>query len=267
MSDIKGVNVQEEKLSCCRVTTVEVKTEWAAKHLGRPIGQYITIQVPTAFNKDIEIAEIGECLTEVLDRVLRPYYQGKLCVCGLGHYSVPADAIGPEVAYRLPLNMSAELGTQGNFQSVCALSPGTQMTNGVKTEVIVGGFIRAVGANCLLLVDSSMVTDPARLCRTIQLSTAGGVNSYLAGRAGEWSGLGVPVISLCVPTVIPLSALHPGQKQEHTVLTDMNIQDIVTAASTVIAYAIMRVCWPSVSKVECFIFAKSHRDPIPYSSL
>lgn len=267
MPNIKGVEASEEELYGCLVTTVDIKTEWAAKHLDRRVGQYITIQAPVTFHDNIEIAEVGECLAAVLDRVLQPYYQKKLCICGLGHYTIPADSLGSEVASRLPLSVFTKLGTTGNFQAVYSFSPGTQMTNGTKTEAIVGGVLQAVGADCLLLVDSCMTKEPARLFRTIQLSTSGGTDHYSSGQMGEWSSLGVPVISLCVPTTIPLSLLHPGQDQGQMMLTDIHIKEIVTAASTVIAYGIMRVCWPYMSKEECFIFAKGPGDPIPYSSL
>lgn len=267
MSELKGIKVCEEDLYGCQITTVEVKTKQAAKQLGRAVGSYITIQAPAALDEGIEIAEVGECLAVVLDRVLRPYYQGKLCICGLGNQNVPADSLGPEVANRLPLSLFAEPGTQGNFQAVCSLSPGTQMTNGIKTETIVGGIVQAVGADCLLLVDSSTANDPDRLFRTIQLSTAGGINPYWADRAGEWASLGIPVISICVPTVIPLSMLCPGQEQNTMVLTNIHVQQVITAASIVISYAILRTCWPSLSKEICFIYAKGNQDPIPYSSL
>ena len=72
MPNIKGVEASEEELYGCLVTTVDIKTEWVAKHLDRRVGQYITIQAPVTFHDNIEIAEVGECLAAVLDRVLKP---------------------------------------------------------------------------------------------------------------------------------------------------------------------------------------------------
>ena len=58
MPNIKGVEASEEELYSCRVTTVDIKTEWAAKHLDRRVGQYITIQSPVSFNDDIEMGNV-----------------------------------------------------------------------------------------------------------------------------------------------------------------------------------------------------------------
>lgn len=262
----KGVEAHEEELYGRQVTTVDVQTETAAEQLGRVVGSYITIQVPELLHTNIEISETGECLAAVLDRVLRPYYQGKLCICGIGNANVTADSLGPEVAYRLPLKFFSETGKKGNFRDVCSVAPGTEMSNNIETERIVSGVIRAIGADCVLLVDSSTTTDSARLFRTIQLSTAGGFRNHFTGEFGKWSDLGVPVISMVVPTAIPLSALSPDV-EDNILLTAMKAHDIVTASSIVLAYAILRVCWPSLSKEECFFFAKSSRDPIPYSSI
>lgn len=264
---MEGIEVSEEELFGCHVTTTNVQSEQAAEQLDRMIGQYITIETPVALDKIMEISEVGECLATVLDRVLCPYYQGKLCICGMGAHSVPADSLGPEVICNLPLKLFSEYGIQGNFRDVCAFAPGTEMMNNVNTEIVAGGVIKAVDADCLLLVDSSMTNNTSRLFRTFQLSTAGGINPYLAGRKGRWSELGIPVISLGVPTTIPLSILCPQKEQEDkTMLTDVHVQDVIITASIIIAYAILRVCWPEMSQAECYFFARNSRNPISYGA-
>lgn len=267
MLDIKGIITHEEELFGCQVTTVDVQTKQAAKQIGRKIGQYVTVQTPVALNKDIKIVEVGECLAVVLDRALQPYYQDKLCICGIGHWSVPADALGPQTIHALPLKMFSEVNLQGNFREVCAFSPGTAMSNNIKTEVIVGGVVQTIRADCVLLVDSLVAYDTSTLFQTIQLSTAGGLNPHWAGRTADWSHLGVPVISLGVPVTIPLSALSAGAEEDDIMLTDIHIQEVITIASTIIAYAILRVGWPSLPQEACLVLAKSYWDPIPYSAI
>lgn len=267
MSKTSGASVQEEELYGCQITTVDIKSKQAAKRLNRAVGRYITIQTPTALNENVEIDEVGECLAVVLAQVLRPYQQGKLCICGMGNHRVQADSLGPEVVSNLPLKFFSASAKQGSFSDVYAIAPGTEMANSVSTEIIVGGLVKTVGADCVLLVDSSMTNDVSRLFQSFQLSTNGGIDSYTSGQKRDWSSLGVPVVSLCVPTAIPLSAICPEKQQVNTMLTGTNIQDVITAASFIVAYAILRVCWPSLSKEECFVYAKCSRDPIPYSSL
>lgn len=264
---VEGIESHDEELFGCQVTTVDIQTEQAADLLGRTVGQYITIESPGLLHKGMEITEVGECLAAVLDRVLRPHYQGKLCICGMGNRNVPADSLGPEVTYALPLKAFSKFNVGGNFRDVCSFAPGTDGTNNIDTEIIMGGIVRAADADCVLLVDSSITNNVSRLFRTIQLSASGGVDSYWYGRKRKWSVLGVPVVSLCVPTTIPLSNLCPEKEQGDINLTDMMVQEVIDAASIIISYAILRVCWPSLSKKECFVYAKLNRDQIPYSTL
>lgn len=130
-----------------------------------------------------------------------------------------------------------------------------------------GSVVQTIRAGCVLLVDSLVAYDISDLFQTIQLSTAGGLNPYLAGCTADWSNLGVPVISLGVPMTIPLSAFSLEAEEDDIILTDIHIQDAITVASTIIAYAILRVGWPSLPQEACLVLAKSGWDPIPYSAI
>lgn len=263
-SDVPGITVDREILHGCEVTTTNVWSEQAAKKLGKTVGTYITIQTDTALDELGDAFPAGECLAEVLNRVLCAHYHGKLCICGIGNRYVPSDSLGPEVTYNLPLDVYA--GREGNFSNVFSFTPGISMTTNMDTEKAVEGVVKAVGADCLLLVDSGMTRDIERLSRTIQISTTGGINSYLSERKADWSALGIPVISLVVPVVIPLSVLVPEQALQDKMLTSTTVGTVIAAAANIIAYAILRVCWPSLSKAECFILSKANKDPTPFSS-
>lgn len=261
------ISVQEEELCGCRVLSVELRSADAAEHLNRTVGTYITISPGTTLDGQAKIEMAGECLAAVLDRVLRPYYGGKLCVCGLGNPNIPADSLGPEVTRNLPLMFFSGNQISGNFRDVCTFAPGTAGMNNMHTELVVSGVAKAAEADCVLLVDSIAATEVSRLFQTIQISTAGGTTPYLTGQKPDWSIVGVPVISLGVPTTIPISALTANAALEGTTLTSIYVGDVIAAAGTIIIYAILRVCWPSLSKSECFLLTKAHRDPLPYSPL
>lgn len=265
MTEMDGVVFSEETLYDCKVTTTTVQSEEAAKELGRVVGTYITIEANTTLDKLGDVFPVGECLVEVLNRVLRPYHHGKLCICGIGNRHIPPDSLGPEVIDNLPLNMYSD--REGNFHGICSFAPGVSMTTNIDTEKIVGGVVKAAEADCVLLIDSSMTQDISRLSRAIQLSTAGGVSSCLSGREVGWETLGIPVISLVVPVAIPLSVFIPKREAQDEILTSMTVKDVITAAGNIIAYAILRVCWSTLSKAECFIFSKINKDPIPFSSV
>ena len=98
MPHIKSIETLEEELHSCHVTTIHIQSEQAAETLQKPIGSYITIEAGNPLSIHDHIMSVGECLAEVLDRVLRPYYHGKQgppCRCpGTGGTTQSAYAAG-----------------------------------------------------------------------------------------------------------------------------------------------------------------------------
>ena len=64
---------------------------------------------------------------------------------------------------------------------------------------------------------------------------------------------------------IPLSVFVPETQDE--LLTSAMVKDVIAVAGNIISYAILRVCWPTLSKAECFIFSKMNKDPTPFSAV
>lgn len=128
--------------------------------------------------------------------------------------------------------------------------------------MLVNGVAKAVEVDCLLLIDSLTAKEPARMFQTIQLSTNGGLSPHLTGRKADWSALGIPVISLGVPMAIPASVLLPDQDLDSTLFTSTGVQSEIAAAGRIIAYSILRVCFPSYSMAECFIWSGLNNDTV-----
>lgn len=261
MPYIGGIEYSEEELHGYKVTTVHIRSEQEAEQLQKAVGNYITIETGTSLDLLEQIEDIGECLAEVLGRIMQPYYHGKLCIVGIGNDDLSADALGPETVHNLPLKILSELGAAENFREVCSLVPGTALTNNIDTEVIVKGVVHAIGADCVLLVDSLTAKESSRLFNTIQISTAGGLIPRQSGRKADWDALGIPVISLGVPVTIPLSTLMPHQEQSHSLFTSTEVASVIASAARIIAYALLRMCWPSKSKAECYLLSGLNRDP------
>lgn len=256
-----GIVVYREVLHGCQVTTIEAQTKRELDEVEEPVKKYITIQAGKRLDLLDDIFSVGDCLTELLDRVLHPYYNGKLCVCGVGNGDIPADALGREITSRLPLKVFSESGEKGNFQEVCSFYPGIEMLTNTRTERLVEGVVKALGIDCILLIDSSMTEKVSELFRTIKITTAGNTDAYLARREVDWSILGVPVISIGVPMAILQAVLVPEQAPSREILTSVMAHDVVAAAGGIIAYAIMHMCWPNVSKEDCFVLSRITEAP------
>ena len=268
MPSLNGITTQEEELRGCHVTTLDVQTEDAAASLGKAVGSYITIDTAALSDEHEQIECAGECLAEILVRVLGPHFHGKLCVCGLGNRELPADSLGPEVTSRLPLNLfQLAQGYDCRFREVCSFTPGVFGINNVRPDTLVAGAVQAMGADCLLLVDSLVTLEPAKLFKSIQISTAGGTKSFFSDKVGNWTSLGIPVISLGVPTAIPMKSLCPSELQDDKLFTSTMAASEVSALGIILSYALIRVCWPSITRDECFLLTKISKDPLPYGSL
>ena len=190
-----GVEVEERRIYGIPVKAVEIKTEDGAESLDRAVGKYITIQTGLLSSETLDLKALGECVSEVLTEVLSRYKGNTLCICGLGNRELVADSLGPDVIRNLSLKVfSGAASLNGLFKSVCSFVPGTAWTNNLDTELMVKGILKEANANCLLLIDSLVTRNPERLCQSIQVSTAGGMNPFFAGRSIDWSALGVPVI-------------------------------------------------------------------------
>lgn len=246
----------------CNVTTVEIPLGQSISKADTGTETYITVHSDAPLNELTNIIPVGECLAESLAQVLQPYYGGKLCIFGLGNRNIPAAALGSEVIHNLPLKPLAEKEKDGNFDEVCAFEPGVAANNNIGTKEIVNKIAKAVGADCILLVDSCISKSPSKLFQTIQIFTTKTSKPYSFDHNIDWSTLDIPVICLCIPTIFSSTHIMKGE-----LFTSPTIHDVISAAGSIIAYAILRAIWPSSSKEKCFLFSKMNQGPIQYGSL
>jgi len=253
-SKTDGVYISENVVNGFKVNTVQVTTEEYANALGKAIGTYITIEAGAWLDCLTMLYDIGECVAQNLQAVLQPYFNRRLCICGLGNQNNVTDSLGPEVVRRLPLELlnGSYIKVEHQFHQVRACVPGVRGNNGVTTDVVVEGVLNATGSDCVLLIDSLVTNDLERLLKTIQISTAGGTRTFKADKKPDWVRLGLPILSVGIPTIIPASAFIPDAPQDE-LLSASDAADAISAGAKIIAYAILRVCWPTLSPEECYL--------------
>ncbi len=105
--EIPGVAVEETYDDMCevRVTTVRIETENGAAVMGKPVGNYITLEAPKMAEADESYhREISGKLMEVLERCLPEKEDGQsILIIGLGNRNVTPDALGPLVVEHLDI--------------------------------------------------------------------------------------------------------------------------------------------------------------------
>ena len=97
--NLSGVTVEEEKVAEAGaiITKVQIETKNAAKRMGKPIGTYITMEVPGLAEDDTGFhEEISRLLAEQIQALLgEDLTEKSILIVGLGNRAVTADALGP----------------------------------------------------------------------------------------------------------------------------------------------------------------------------
>lgn len=209
----KGVLVQEETLDGVSITTVTVTGEEGAAALGKAPGQYITVETgPFAAPRMTTEPEIA-AMAKKLRSLLPP--QGTILVVGLGNPHITPDDVGPRtadliLATRHLSEQAAETGGLPDFRPVAVLAPGVLAQTGVETGEVVASLCKSLAPAAVIVVDALAARSLSRLGATLQMADSGispgsGVQNRRFALSRET--LGVPVISMGVPTVVDATTL------------------------------------------------------------
>lgn len=214
-SDVPGVSSEEESIDDVKVTRVKVETNEGAGYIGKPVGNYITLDAPQIKQND---PDINEKVYKVLARELRNLIGtdiGKsVLVVGLGNWNVTPDALGPKVVSdvevtRHILEYAPDVLTRP-VRAVSAISPGVLGTTGMETGEVIRGVVDKIGPDLVIAIDALASRSLERISTTIQIADTGinpgsGVGNKRMAISRDT--LGVPVIAIGVPTVVDAATM------------------------------------------------------------
>lgn len=260
----EGVQVTTRHCDSLTLSIVEISTPNAAKALGKPEGLYITAELPPFYaSNQFSQREITVLAGEI--RALLPKH-GDVLVVGLGNRAITPDNLGPAVSTRLlaTRHLSGELARScglGSLRAVSVLAPGVMGQTGIESGEIIRALTSATAPAAVIAVDALAAQSLSRLGRTIQLSNAGiSPGSGVMNSRFELSEstLGVPVISLGVPTVVDAATLTeelsgaPVQLCHRDtaagmMVTPREVDLLIERAAKVIALAINHALQPHLS--------------------
>lgn len=226
--EIPGVAVEETYDDMCevRVTTVRIETENGAAVMGKPVGNYITLEAPKMAEADESYhREISGKLMEVLERCLPEKEDGQsILIIGLGNRNVTPDALGPLVVEHLDITRHLvkeygkyALGGEAD-RLVSAVVPGVMGQTGMETVEIVRGIVEETEPDFVIAIDALAARSVRRLNRTIQIADTGiapgsGVGNHRNAITKET--VGVPVIAIGVPTVVDAATIVGDSIEEY----------------------------------------------------
>lgn len=209
-SNIPGVKIAKERDKDIDVgiTWVSVTNSEGAIALGKPIGNYITLESNILKQNDPAAhKEIAKVLAQKLGKLHNLAPNAQVLIIGLGNRYVTPDALGPQVCERVLItrHMGEHVpeGLQGKLCGVSALAPGVMGITGIETAEIVKGVCDRIHPDIVIAIDALAARSASRINTTIQICDTGispgaGMGNKRAVLNEE--SLGVPVIAIGVPT-------------------------------------------------------------------
>ena len=205
---VKEYDVDEMKISQVIITAEQEDL------FNKKAGTYITIDTTAIVENDHEtLLKIQKQIAEQINYLFQKHKipNDALClVVGLGNDNVTPDALGPSVVENVFVtkhlfDLHPEEIDQDGFRPVCAIAPGVMGNTGIETAEIVNSVIRDVKPKFVIVVDALAARALNRVNKTIQISDAGiSPGSGVGNKRKEisYDTIGVPVISIGVPTVV-----------------------------------------------------------------
>ena len=189
-------------------TLVEVLNEQGAQALGKPVGRYLTLELPRGMLRSSQgflqaARQLGRAVASMVPE------KGAVLVAGLGNSAITPDALGPMSLEHLVVTRHLRKGFP-RLRAVSAIAPGVLGTTGLESVEVVRGIVERAQPQCVVVVDALAARRLERVCTTVQLADTGlapgsGVRNSRAAFTAET--LGVPVIALGVPTVVDAATL------------------------------------------------------------
>lgn len=217
--EIRGVVIREnyDKEKDIRTTVVKIKTENGARAMGKPQGNYITIESPNLSIPDEDYhREISKEIAHHLRELIDLKKEQSILVVGLGNQNITSDSLGPHVVENLHItrHIIREYGVKAMGEEclhrTSGIIPGVMAQTGMETLEIIQGIVSETQPDVVIAIDALAARSTKRLNRTIQITDTGihpgsGVGNHRDGLTEE--NLQVKVIGIGVPTVVDAATI------------------------------------------------------------
>lgn len=252
---IDGVKVKETD----GVTVVTVLNENGAEAIGKPVGKYITCSVPSFINDtDIFDGRLDK-LSSILKSLL-PENVDSVLVAGVGNLDITADALGPKtnnyvLATRHIIESEQKSEIFKDIFNVSGVTTGVLADTGIESAEIIKGVVDVTKPSCVIVVDALAASSSERLGTTVQLSDVGiSPGSGVGNHRYEISKntLGIPVVSIGIPTVVSTAVISKGQTDEQMFVTPREIDKITEQGAKLIGMTINVCLQKNISTQDLF---------------
>ena len=211
--NVSGVEFKAYKENNLSISRLKVKNQKAKLSLGKEIGTYITIELPSLTDNfsetDKRLITIGEEIRRLLP------VNGLVLVVGLGNTEITPDSLGPKASSRVlaTRHISGEIAKAtglDRLRPVAVIQSGVTGQTGIETGEYILSIVKRIKPTAVVAIDALASRRLERLGCTLQISDTGispgaGVGNHRTKINQET--IGVPVIAIGVPTVVDVQTL------------------------------------------------------------
>ena len=178
-------------------------------------GTYITIEFDDITDDDSK-KKVSKIFLEELKKILNELSFKKemnTMIIGLGNRKSPPDSLGPLVSEKIIVTkhfFDMNIDVDSSFSKVSSFYPGVTGITGIETCDFIYVVIDKVKPDLVIVVDALCSTSISRVNKSIQISDTGIYpGSGVGNKRKEISKqtLGVPVISIGIPTVVDAAVI------------------------------------------------------------
>lgn len=258
-----GVERSERGTDYCRVTEVRIETADASQKLGKPQGRYITVETGNLSQHPEKFGEVADIIASEIRSLC--HADGDILVVGLGNTDITPDAFGPLVVSRMVAtrHLDDELpdGHElSGLPKISALATGVLGQTGIESSEVVRAVCDRIKPRAVVVADALACSDSARLGCTVQLSDTGispGSGVKNSRRELSQKTLGIPVVSVGVPTVVDMHTIvesitgkEPSPETPNMMVTPRDVDRLVSRAAKLVGFALDRAFLPDFSFEE-----------------
>lgn len=268
-SNINGVETDIYNAGTARITKITVLDERGENAIGKPPGTYITAEIPSltkygGFDEEL-IGELAKELSSLMPKT------GTVLTVGLGNDDITPDALGPLSCSMIlaTRHISGELSKSlglGDLRSSAVFSPGVLGQTGVESAEVIKSLVDYLSPSAVVVIDALAARKLSRLGCTVQMSDSGiSPGSGVGNARSEINSktLGVPVISIGVPTVVDAATLvndisgtqHSLDEkyEKDMIITPREIDLVISRAAKLVALTVNKALQPHISSGEMMV--------------
>ena len=251
-----GITSDVSVINGVTVTRTVIKDSAASELIGKPQGNYYTLEMLPFSDAAFEPDECFEAASDIIRELLPEH--GCVLTAGLGNSSVTPDSVGPKSVGRIlaTRHISGEIAEKcglAPLRKTAVIAPGVLGQTGIEAAEHIKWLCEGLKPSAVIVIDSMAARNLSRLGRTLQICDTGISPGSGVGNDRpciDRAYLGTRVISMGVPTVAELRPEDRAESAGNMMITPREIDLLTDRASRFIAAAVNGALQPHLHPSE-----------------